>query len=99
MSVEPVTSRAINSSRESDTQSVVLFLSRDDLPRVTLCMLRDDVTDFVTLTEGYYRLYVEKNGTLLKGDSKKTVNNNINTGKLLAFVLTIVEYFLRFFFQ
>ena len=76
-----------NTSRDSATRCVVLFLSRDDLPRVTLCMLKDDVTDFVTLVEGYYRVYVEKNGTLLKDEKRqqKTVNGIVNSGKLLCF--------------
>ena len=83
----PDTNTSRGTSRDSATRCVVLFLSRDDLPRVTLCMLKDDVTDFVTLVEGYYRVYVEKNGTLLKDEKRqqKTVNGIVNSGKLLCF--------------
>lgn len=40
-------------------------------------MLSGDVGDFVGLVEGYYRLFVDKEGVLLKMDENK--NNNTET--------------------
>ena len=49
-----------------------------------ISMLNEDVHDFIALVEGYYRLYVNPNRTLLR-ESKHTQNNNTDpTGTSLC---------------
>ena len=44
-------------------------------------MLNEDVRDFLALVEGYYRLYVDPNRTLLRDTSALHNNNSDPTGE------------------
>ena len=49
--------------------------------QVSLSMLTDDASDFVLLVEGYYKISVDKDKTLLKSLEEARHNSAINNNR------------------